>query len=53
MEELEARRHEISDEQRGAVEPLTPGKAGDPGRTGQDNQLFANAVLWIARTGTQ
>ena len=46
------RRHEISDEQWAAIEPLLPGKAGDPGRTGQDNRLFVNAVFWIARTGS-
>lgn len=26
-------------------------KAGDPGRTGADNRLFMEAVLWIARAG--
>jgi putative transposase len=46
------RRHEISDEQWTAIEPHLPGKAGDPGRTGQDNRLFVNAVFWIARTGS-
>ncbi len=35
-----------------AIEPHLPGKARDPGRTGQDNRLFVNAVFWIARTGT-
>jgi len=45
------RRHEISDEQWSAIEPLLPGKSGDPGRTAQDNRLFVNAVMWIARTG--
>ena len=29
-----------------------PGKAGDPGRSGKDNRLFIEAVLWIARTGS-
>ncbi|MBC7636880.1 MAG: transposase, partial [Acetobacteraceae bacterium] len=28
-----------------------PGKPGDPGRTGVDNHLFVEAVLWLARTG--
>jgi transposase len=27
------------------------GKPGDPGRSGADNRLFVEAVLWIARTG--
>ena len=28
------------------------GKPGDPGRTGGDNRVFVEAVLWIARTGS-
>ena len=28
-----------------------PGKVGDPGRSGADNRLFLEAVLWIARVG--
>jgi len=28
------------------------GKPGDPGRSGKDNRLFVEAVLWIARTGS-
>jgi transposase len=34
------------------VAPLLPGKEGDPGRTGANNRLFLEAVLWIARTGS-
>jgi putative transposase len=45
------RRHEVSDEQWVQIEPHLPGKPGDPGRTGEDNRLFVNAVLWIAKTG--
>lgn len=45
------RRYEITDEQWARIEPLLPGKASDPGRSAQDNRLFLNAVLWIARTG--
>ena len=44
-------RHALDDEQWERVAPLLPGKAGDPGRTGADNRLFLEAVLWIARTG--
>ncbi|MDB5652125.1 MAG: putative transposase of ISAli9, family subgroup [Hyphomicrobiales bacterium] len=29
-----------------------PGKAGGPGRSGTDNRLFVEAVLWLARTGS-
>jgi transposase len=28
-----------------------PGKVGDPGRSGADNRIFVEAVLWLARTG--
>ena len=45
------RRFELSDEQWVRVEGLLPGKAGDPERTAEDNRLFLDAVLWIARTG--
>lgn len=33
------------------VAPLCPGKEGDPGRSGADNRLFLEGVLWIVRTG--
>ena len=45
------RRHELSDEQWDLIRDLVPGKEGDPGRTGRDNRLFVNAIVWIARTG--
>lgn len=28
------------------------GKPGDPGRSGTDNRLFIEGVLWIVRTGS-
>jgi putative transposase len=31
--------------------PCLPGKVGDPGRSGVDNRLFVEAVLWLVRTG--
>jgi transposase len=34
------------------MEPLCLGKPGDPGRSGEDNRRFVEAVLWIARTGS-
>ena len=34
------------------MEYLCLGKPPDPGRTGGDNRLFVEAVLWIARTGS-
>ena len=42
----------LSDEQWERVAPLLPGKLGDPGRSGDDNRLFLEGVLWIARTGS-
>jgi transposase len=41
----------LKDEQWARVAPLLPGKAGDPGRSGADNRLFLEAVLWMVRTG--
>lgn len=41
----------LSDEQWERIAPLLPGKEGDPGRTGRDNRLFVEAVLWLVRTG--
>ena len=32
------------------VSPLLAGKPGDRGRSGADNRLFLDAVLWLART---
>lgn len=34
------------------MSPLCLGKVGDRGRSGTDNLLFVEAVLWIARTGS-
>jgi hypothetical protein len=34
------------------MEPHCLGKPGDPGRSGKNNRLFVEAVLWIARTLT-
>jgi transposase len=45
-------RYVLSDEQWARLEPLLPGKPGDPGRSGADNRLFMEAILWIARTGS-
>jgi len=45
------RRYAIRDDQWKRIEPLLPGKPGDPGQTAKDNRLFIDAVLWIGRTG--
>lgn len=41
----------LRDEQWEQVALLLPGKVGDPGRSGEDNRRFLEAVLWMARTG--
>jgi transposase len=41
----------LSDGQWNKIAHLLPGKSGDPGRSGADNRLFVEAMLWIARTG--
>lgn len=45
-------RKQLRDEQWQRIESLLPGNVGDRGRTGADNRLFVEAVLWIARTGS-
>jgi transposase len=41
----------LRDDQWERIAPLIPGKVGDPGRSGSDNRLFVEAVLWIVRVG--
>jgi transposase len=45
-------RKQLRDEQWKLIEAMLPGKDGDVGRSGADNRLFVEAVLWIARTGS-
>lgn len=40
----------LTDAQWALMSPECLGKAEDPGRSGTDNRLFLEAVLWIART---
>ena len=42
----------LRDDQWARIEPLLQGKPGDRGRSGANNRLFVEAVLWIARTGS-
>lgn len=44
-------RHAISDADWERVKDLLPGRPGQPGWVAQDNRLFLDAVLWIAKTG--
>jgi transposase len=42
----------LTDAQWAKMEPHCLGKPMDPGRSGRDNRLFVEAVLWIVRTGS-
>jgi len=42
----------VTDAQWAKMEPHCLGKPTDPGRSGRDNRLFVEAVLWIVRTGS-
>src|SRR6202158_1290581 len=42
----------LTDAQWAKMEPHCLGKATDPGRSGANNRLFVEAVLWVARTGS-
>src|SRR6201992_1047145 len=45
-------RYVLTDAQWVKMEPHCLGKKSDPGRSGEDNRRFVEAVLWIARTGS-
>ena len=45
------KRYELTEAQWHKVKDILPGKAGDRGRTAEDNRLFVNAVLWVLRSG--
>jgi transposase len=42
----------LTDAQWAKMEPHCMGRRGSYGRSGPDNRLFVEAVLWIARTGS-
>jgi transposase len=42
----------LTDAQWAKMEPHCLGKVTDPGRSGGNNRLFIEAVLWITRTGS-
>ena len=46
------KRYELTDTQWQRIEPMLPGKSGDPGRTGADNRLFVNADILQNLTDT-
>jgi hypothetical protein len=45
------RRHELTDARRAGAEGLSPGEAGDPGRTAAGTRRFAGAVPYALKTG--
>lgn len=45
------KRYELNEAQWRRIAALLPGKAGDPGRSGSDNRLFVDGVLWVLRSG--
>ena len=45
-------RNLLTDHQWSKMEPHCLGKPTDPGRSGNNNRQFLEAVLWIARTGS-
>lgn len=45
------KRYELDEAQWARVEPLLPRNVSDPGRTGSDDGLFGNGVLWVPRSG--
>lgn len=48
---MAVKRYELSEAQWLRIAAMLPGKAGDPGRSGGDNRLFVNGVLWVLRSG--
>lgn len=46
-----SKRHALTDAQWKAIKDLLPGKVGDAGRSAEDNRLFVDAVLFVAKTG--
>lgn len=45
------KRYELTQEQWDEIKDSLPGKKGDPGRTGENNKEFIEAVMWVAKTG--
>ena len=45
-------RKKLTNRQWNLIQPLLPGKVGDPGRSGCDNRNTLEGILWIMRTGS-
>jgi len=48
-----AKRYELSEEQWERIKGMLSGKAEDPGRSGRDNRVFVNGVMWVLRSGAR
>lgn len=48
---MSKKRHEVSDEQWGQLEPLLPSQKPKIGRTNLDHRMVINGIIWILRTG--
>ena len=48
---MNADRSMLTDSQYERIKPFLTGKEGDPGRTGDDNRLTLEAILFVMRTG--
>lgn len=46
-----ARRHELTDDQWAALEPLLPPQRAATGRPAKDHRTVLNAILWRLKTG--
>lgn len=41
----------LTDKQWALIEPVLPGRPGDPGRSGNNNRMSLEGMIWITRTG--
>lgn len=41
----------LTDKQWKMIKPLLPGKRSDAGRTGRDNRMALEGMIWVLRTG--
>jgi transposase len=46
------KRHEVTDEQWGVIQPILPKRTAKTGRPPSDPRLMVNGILWILRTGS-
>ena len=41
----------LTDKQWDLIEPVLPGRPENPGRSGNDNWMSLEGMIWVARTG--